>query len=66
MLAAGLPIGKSLAEPDLVDEARAVIEAMTARGAAVPIPVDVVDGQEFAADAAATVKAADRRAPTTT
>jgi phosphoglycerate kinase len=42
MLAAGLKIGKSLAEPDLVGEAKAVIEAMKARGAAVPIPEDVV------------------------
>ncbi|MDI4633016.1 phosphoglycerate kinase [Pelomonas sp. V22] len=58
MLAAGLSIGKSLAEPDLVGEARAVIEAMKARGAAVPIPVDVVCAQRFAADAEATVKAA--------
>ena len=59
MLAAGLKIGKSLAEPDLLDEARAVIEAMKARGAAVPIPVDVVTAKAFAADAPATVKAAD-------
>ncbi|MGY0197354.1 phosphoglycerate kinase [Leptothrix sp. BB-4] len=59
MLAAGLKIGKSLAEPDLVGEARAVIEAMKARGAAVPIPVDVVCAKRFAADAEATVKAAD-------
>ncbi|MBB4845557.1 phosphoglycerate kinase [Paucibacter oligotrophus] len=58
MLAAGLKIGKSLAEPDLVGEAQAVIEAMKARGAAVPIPVDVVVAQKFAADAPATVKAA--------
>lgn len=58
MLAAGLPIGKSLAEPDLVDEARAVMEAMQARGAAVPIPVDVVVAKAFKADAAATIKAA--------
>jgi phosphoglycerate kinase len=56
MLAAGLPIGKSLAEPDLVNEARAVIEAMAARGAAVPIPTDVVTAKTFAADAPATVK----------
>jgi phosphoglycerate kinase len=56
MLAAGLKIGKSLAEPDLVDKARAVIEAMRARGADVPIPVDVVTAKTFAADAAATVK----------
>ena len=58
MLAAGLPIGKSLAEPDLVDQAKSVIEAMRARGAAVPIPVDVVCAKTFAADAPATVKAA--------
>ena len=58
MLAAGLKIGKSLAEPDLVGEARAVIEAMRARGAAVPIPVDVVTAKEFKAEAVATVKAA--------
>jgi len=58
MLAAGLKIGKSLAEPDLLSEARAVIDAMRARGAAVPIPTDVVTAKTFAADAAATVKAA--------
>ncbi|HEY4069472.1 MAG TPA: phosphoglycerate kinase [Burkholderiaceae bacterium] len=58
MLAAGLSIGKSLAEASLVDEAKAVIEAMKARGAAVPIPVDVVTAKEFKADAIATVKAA--------
>ena len=59
MLAAGLKIGKSLAEPDLLGEATAVIEAMKARGAAVPIPVDVVCAKSFSADATATVKAAD-------
>ena len=58
MLAAGLKIGKSLAEPDLLAEASAVINAMKARGAAVPIPVDVVCAKAFSADAAATVKAA--------
>jgi len=58
LLAAGLPIGKSLAEADLVGEAKAVIEAMKARGAAVPIPTDVVTAKAFAADAPATVKAA--------
>ena len=58
MLAAGLKIGKSLAEPDLLDQASAVIDAMKARGAAVPIPVDVVCAKAFAADAPATVKAA--------
>jgi len=63
MLAAGLPIGKSLAEPDLLDQARAVIDAMRARGAAVPIPSDVVTAKAFAADAPATVKAASEVAP---
>ena len=58
MLAAGLPIGKSLAEPDLLEAARTVIAAMKARGAAVPIPVDVVVAKAFKADAPATVKAA--------
>jgi phosphoglycerate kinase len=56
LLASGLPIGKSLAEAALVDEAKAVIAAMKARGAAVPIPVDVVTAKEFKADAPATVK----------
>ncbi len=56
MLASGLPIGKSLVEADLLEEAKAVIEAMKARGAAVPIPVDVVTAKEFKADAKATVK----------
>lgn len=56
MLAAGLPIGKSLAEPDLISEAKAIIDMMSARGASVPIPVDVVCAKEFSANAAATVK----------
>jgi len=58
MLAAGLKIGKSLAEPDLVGQAKAVIDAMAARGAQVPIPTDVVVAKSFAADAPATIKAA--------
>ncbi|MDZ4291553.1 MAG: phosphoglycerate kinase [Hydrogenophaga sp.] len=58
MLAAGLKIGKSLAEPDLIGEAKAVIDAMKARGAAVPIPTDVVCAKSFSPDAVATVKAA--------
>ena len=58
MLAAGLPIGKSLAEPDQIDQARAVIRKMQVRGAAVPIPADVVCATEFSAQAKATVKAA--------
>jgi phosphoglycerate kinase len=58
MLAVGLPIGKSLAEPALLADAKAVIAAMKDRGAAVPIPTDVVCAKTFAADATATVKAA--------
>jgi phosphoglycerate kinase len=58
LLAAGLPVGKSLVEADLLNEAKAVIEAMKVRGAEVPIPEDVVVAKEFRADATATVKAA--------
>jgi len=59
LLAAGKSIGKSLAEPDQVEQAEAVIDAMRKRGAAVPIPTDVVCAKSFGADAAATVKTAD-------
>jgi phosphoglycerate kinase len=59
MLAAGMKIGKSLAEAQLVNEAKAVIEAMKARGAEVPIPTDVVTAKTFAADAPANIKPAD-------
>ena len=58
MLASGLPIGKSLAERDLVGEAKAIIDLMASRGAQVPIPVDVVCAKEFSATAAATATAA--------
>lgn len=58
MLAAGLNIGKSLAEPDLLDAARTVMQTMKARGAEVPIPVDVVTAKAFAADAPAEIKPA--------
>jgi phosphoglycerate kinase len=47
MLAAGLPIGRSLAEPDLINEAKAIIDLMAKRGASVPIPVDVVVANEL-------------------
>jgi len=58
MLAAGLPIGKSLAERELAGEAKAIIDLMAARGAQVPVPVDVVCAKEFSAQAEASVKAA--------
>jgi phosphoglycerate kinase len=56
MKAVGLNIGKSLAEADLVGEAKAIIDMMAARGAQVPIPVDVVCAKEFSPTAAATIK----------
>jgi phosphoglycerate kinase len=59
MLADGKAIGKSLAEPDQLDQARAVIDMMKQRGAAVPIPVDVVCAPSFGPDAPATTKTAD-------
>ncbi len=59
MLAAGLPIGRSLAERDLSGEARVVIDLMAGRGASVPIPLDVVCAKEFSADAAPQLKAAN-------
>ena len=58
MAAMGLPIGKSLAEAELVGEAKAIIDKMAARGASVPIPTDVVCAKEFSKDAVATVKKA--------
>ncbi len=58
MLAAGLPIGKSLCEPGLAPEAKEIMVMMQARGAAVPVPVDVVCGKSFTADTPAIAKAA--------
>ncbi len=59
MLAAGLPIGKSLAEPDLVDEAKAIMQMMAERGASVPIPSDVAVAREFSPNTSAMLRAAD-------
>ncbi len=56
MLAAGLKIGKSLAEANLVAEARKIMDKMAARGAEVPIPIDVVCGKEFSPTAVASIK----------
>jgi phosphoglycerate kinase len=56
LLAAGKRIGKSLAEPDLVPQARAILEAFANK---VPLPVDVVCAKAFAPDATATIKSAD-------
>ena len=63
MLAAGLSIGKSLAEADLVGEARSIMGMIEAKGGRVPIPVDVVCAKEFSAEARATVKDAKDVAP---
>src|SRR6185295_15292501 len=65
LLAAGKPIGKSLAEPDLIGEARAVIELMKARGAEVPLPEDVVVANDLAAQgrSACSSSISSRRAP---
>ncbi|HXF18563.1 MAG TPA: phosphoglycerate kinase [Burkholderiales bacterium] len=60
MLAAGLSIGKSLAEPDLAGEARSIMQTIKSKGGAVPIPVDVVCAKEFSAEAAATIKDAQQ------
>jgi phosphoglycerate kinase len=56
MLAAGMKIGRSLAEPDLVPEAQKVTEQLRAKGGSVPLPVDVVCAKEFSPAAAATTK----------
>lgn len=54
--AAGHPVGASLYEADLVDEARRLMDAARAKGAEIPVPTDVVTAKEFASDAAATTK----------
>jgi phosphoglycerate kinase len=58
--AAGYPVGKSLYEADLVDEARRLMEAARAQGGEIPVPEDVVVATAFAEDAEATVKPVDR------
>jgi phosphoglycerate kinase len=60
MLALGLRIGKSLAEPGLVGEAHAIIDYMKSRGAQVPVPVDVVVAGELSARARANLVAAEQ------
>jgi phosphoglycerate kinase len=56
LAAMGHPVGKSLVEHDLLDAARAAIAQAKARGAAIPVPTDVVVAPAFAADAPATIK----------
>ena len=57
LLATGQPIGKSLAEPDMVDIARRLLAQSAAKGVAIPLPTDVVVAKEFSARAEADVKA---------
>jgi phosphoglycerate kinase len=57
--ATGLEVGKSLVEMDLVDDAKALMKKASARGASIPIPIDVVVGKEFSETAEATIKAAN-------
>ena len=56
LAAVGHPVGKSLYEADLVDTARQIMADAQARGAAIPLPEDVVVATAFAADAAATIR----------
>lgn len=59
LLAEGFAIGKSLAEPDLVPECKKVLATLSAKGATLPLPIDVVVAREFSPTAAATVRRAD-------
>jgi len=59
LLAEGFPIGRSLAEPDLVPECKKVLATLAAKGATLPLPIDVVVAKEFSATAPATVRRAD-------
>jgi phosphoglycerate kinase len=59
MLAAGMAIGKSLSEPELVEEARKVTAELKRKGGDVPLPLDVVCAKEFSASAVATTKNAN-------
>jgi phosphoglycerate kinase len=58
LLAQGNAIGKSLAEADLISEAKSIMHKMAARGASVPLPMDVVCAKEFSATATAITKSA--------
>src|SRR5690606_38482809 len=57
LLAQGVQIGKSLAEPDLVPECRRILETIGAKGGTLPLPIDVVVAREFSANAPATNRA---------
>jgi phosphoglycerate kinase len=57
LLAVGANVGRSLAEPELVGEAKKIIEIIQAKGGRVPVPIDVVCAKEFSAAAPAEPKA---------
>ncbi|GIU47354.1 phosphoglycerate kinase [Shewanella algidipiscicola] len=57
--AAGHEVGKSLYEADLIDEAKRLVANAQSRGAAIPVPTDVVVASEFSPTATATLKAVD-------
>jgi len=59
LAAMGKNVGKSLCEHDLIPTAKALIEKMAARGASIPIAVDVVCGKKFDASEPAVLKGAD-------
>ena len=59
LLAQGFAIGKSLAEPDLIDECKRVLATLAEKGATLPLPIDVVVAKEFSATAAAVTRRAD-------
>ncbi|HJV50546.1 MAG TPA: phosphoglycerate kinase [Noviherbaspirillum sp.] len=63
LLAMGYQVGASLAEPDLVGEAKAIMREMRAKGGTVPLPVDVVCAKKLSADAVATTKSLGEIAP---
>jgi phosphoglycerate kinase len=63
LLAEGFPIGKSLAEPDLVSECKKILATLAAKGGTLPLPIDVVVAKEFKADATATVRRATEVQP---
>jgi phosphoglycerate kinase len=60
MLAAGMKVGRSLAEPELVEEARRIVGILRAKGGNVPLPTDVVCAKEVSRTAKAEIKAVDK------
>jgi len=63
LAATGVPVGKSLHEPDMLDTARALLAQASARGAEIPLPTDVVVAEEFSPAAVPVVRAAGEVRP---